>query len=103
MLVDLTPKQADETVNGAGLKRSSLSIIKITDKAWIIVDTTNVEMLCWGFREYRFHIYCPFEFPDYRKAEKWVKSGVIADLQEECSNLDIGFRKEFIKIHEYYK
>ena len=84
-----------------GIHECADMIIEKAGNAWIIVDSEDGSVLCIG-RElsYDLHMYQPMYWDDFSKAEKWVKSGCIAELQTAYTHLDIGFHKNHIRLRK---
>ena len=47
--------------------------------------------LCYIEKHYDCFLYHPIVFKDNAAAQRWIEDGCIADLQEQLSNLGVGF------------
>ena len=88
-------------------KPENLKVLEFTSKydnethtfsnTWIVIDTSTLEVLCQGIRAFPYHVYHPIQWVSYQGAQKWInEGGCIGDIQENHSNLNVGFKKEFI-------
>ena len=63
---------------------------------WMVINKKE-EVLCQGIRHYPYIVYYPILWNNYHSCEEWIKSGCMADIQENHSNLNCGFRKSMIE------
>lgn len=99
-IIDIKTYAPGETVDGRGTLRSELDIEVLFDKTAIVIHK-DIGILCVKYRDkYPYKLYEPVKFTDAQKAQKWVESGYMAQLQENFSELDVGFRKEMIVYRE---
>jgi len=93
-------KYPSDTVDGRGTLRSDLDIEVLYDKSAIVIHD-DIGILCVKYRDrFYYKLYQPVQFTDVEKAQKWVNSGCIAEIQENFNELDVGFRKEMIIYRE---
>jgi len=78
-----------ETVDGRGTRRDDLHISPAST-----VYHPQLGVLSQGFRTGYGTIYHPIVFNSKATAAQWIAEGVIAELQENSGNLDVGFRKQ---------
>ena len=91
-------KYPSDTV-GKDILRSDLELIPFGESAWVLHKDKGV--LSVLIRHRFFHkLYSPIEFKSVGKAQAWIDSGCIAEIQESCSELDVGFRKEMVVYRE---
>ena len=86
------------TVDAAGTPREELEVIRILDDEWFVIQRTTGKVLCYGQRffvhQHYVVLYRPILFKSYSAADKWVKDGCMADIQEGLSILDVRFTNE---------
>jgi len=99
-IIDIKTYAPSETVDGRGTLRSELDVEVLYDKTAIVIHK-DIGILCVKYRDkYPYKLYEPVKFNDAQKAQDWIKSGYMAQLQESFSVLDVGFRKEMIVYRE---
>ena len=59
------------------------------DQGWAVA--CDDKFLCYGIKEYPFMIFYVLTWKTHADAEKWMKEGCIADIQESLQNLHVGF------------
>lgn len=95
--IDLSKVKEVPTV-GKGVARDSLQVTYAIQDQWFVFQKDSGMVLCQGVRpslsEHR--LYLPVIFKNYDAAEKWVKDGCIAEIQEGSGNLDIRFTKALV-------
>ena len=98
--IDINTYASGETVDGRGTLRTELEIEVLHDKTAIVIHK-DIGILCVKYRKrYDYTLYEPVKFKDVERAQKWVETGCMAELQEGFSELDVGFRKEMIVYRE---
>lgn len=54
------------------------------------------KVLCQGIRRYPWMMFFPITW-NRKRAEEWIASGNIGELQEELTNLAVGFEDKHVK------
>lgn len=99
-IIEIKEYPPGETVDGRGTLRVDLDIEVLYDKTAIVIHK-DTGILCVKYRDkYSYKLYEPVKFNDAQKAQKWIESGNIGRLQENFSELDVGFKKEMIVYRE---
>jgi hypothetical protein len=86
----------NDTVNGSGTKRVWLRPLRLHDQ-WTVIDDVHFTVLCVGVQVSSGYIYYePIFFKDCQRAEDWITSGSVGQLQESFSELNVGFQAGLI-------
>lgn len=93
-----------ETVDGGGTRRDSLEVLRVDPQRWVVVNVDDDTILCQGWRiSSGYWFYEPVGWKTYAAAERWVKEGCIAELQETFTNLCVGFQKGIVEEPEWLR
>jgi hypothetical protein len=100
----MTEEQAAQTIT-KDIVRGNLRIARLYDGAWVVIairDDQPPTVLCQGIRDYDIMVFHPIRWKTYQGAETWVLNGCIGQLQEEMSDLAVGFQTEQAKMIRAY-
>jgi hypothetical protein len=84
------------------MKNSNYGELKIVEYnldplKWIVLREKDLAVLCESVKKFPYIVYFPIKWTNYQACEEWVKTGSIGEIQEDFSNLNIGFVKSFVE------
>lgn len=90
-----------DTVDGKNTQREDLFVHCLTKDRFIVINKRNRKVLCIVHKLDGMTLAMPVEWVDGPTAEKWVKEGCIAEIQESLHCLNIGFCKKLTKKRKF--